>query len=203
MDVDKQVVRNLIYAQVSFFLCLGLDVIITTKVFKNNRGLSFYGEHLYTAIPFALGFILCDLFLLKAASLLNEGGETFEGFIWPLRILALLLILIVLTPDTLNGLFNVLHIMDSSLLFLFELLFSIWLVARWHSSWLTWLLLVGQFLAGVMCGLSEFQFSRYLSEGTLVYQLFFSFILILVMSSVVSLNSAENPLKSHKQLAKL
>ncbi|HEY1644915.1 MAG TPA: hypothetical protein VGF75_00840 [Candidatus Saccharimonadales bacterium] len=184
--MQRKIVKNLIYAQISFFFCLIIDVVITTKGFSANRGLSFYGEHLDTVIPFAIGFFLCDFFILRAAKLLPELKPTFEVFIMPFRILALLLILIVLTPDNLNGVFNVLHNTDSSSLFLFELILGGWLVFRWHNTALTKVLLASQFIVGIICGMSEFQFTRYLSESSLAYQLIFSILLVLTMSSVVN-----------------
>jgi hypothetical protein len=183
--MQGKIVRNLIYAQVSFFLCLTIDVFITTKAFYGDRGLSFFGEHINTAIPFAMGFILCDFFLLRTARLLPEASANFTSFTAPLKILAVLLISIVLTPDNLNGLFNVLHDIASSSLFLFELLFSIWLAIRWSNTFFTWLLVVSLFLVGITTGLSELGVASLLSVGSLVYQLIFSILLVFVMFKVV------------------
>lgn len=173
------------YAQTSFFIFLLTSVAISTKAFADNRGLSFYGEHVKTFVPFALGFILCDFFLLKVANLLPDINSSLASFTWPLRLLSILLISIVLTPDNLNGLFNILHIIASISLFLFELIFSIWLTIKWYNSVISWLLLVAQFLSGILAGLSEFQISKYLSEGSLMYQIFFSTLLIVVLANVV------------------
>jgi hypothetical protein len=189
--MQGRIVRNLIYAQVSFFLCLIVDVFITTKAFYDNRGLSFFGEHINTAIPFAIGFILCDFFLLRAARLLPEASANFTSFTAPLKILAVLLISIVLTPDTLNGLFNILHDIASSSLFLFELLLSIWLAIRWYNTFFTWFLVTSLFLVGIATGLSELGVAGLLGVGSLVYQLIFSILLVFVMFNVVGQHEAE------------
>lgn len=181
----KKVVKSLIYAQLSFFACLFIDVLITTKGFTHDRGLSFYGEHLNTVIPFALGFMLCDVFLLRAATMLPKLGSAFNAFRVPLRVLAVLISLIVLTPDNLNSIFNVMHILSSSTLFLFELALSFWLIVRWCNTRLSWVLFTGQFIAGIIAGLSEIQLSRYLSEATLFYQLIFSSLIIWTMINVL------------------
>ncbi len=182
--MQRKVVKYLIYAQTSFFLCLLISISITSKGFSDNRGLSYYGEHLDTIVPFALGFILCDFFILKAAKLLTEVAKHLAVLTLPLQVFCILLISIVLTPDNLNGLFNVLHIVASSALFLFELIFSIWLTVKWYNSLISWILLIAQFLAGVMAGLSELHFSQYLSTSSLIYQLLFSTLLIWVIANI-------------------
>lgn len=189
--MKRKIVKYLLFAQASFFLCLLISIFITTKGFSDNRGLSYYGEHLDTLIPFALGFCLCDFFLLKVARLLPELNKQLAVFTVPLQVLSILLISIVLTPDNLNSLFNVLHIIASSALFLFELLFSIWLIIRWHKSATSWLLLIAQFTAGIIAAMSEFQVTHFLSESSLFYQLFFSSLLIWVMFNITNSISHE------------
>lgn len=181
----KKVVKSLVYAQLSFLGCLFIDVLITAKGFTNNRGLSFYGAHLRTVIPFALGFMLCDVFLLRAAKMLPKLGPAFRSFRLPLRVLVALLSLIVLTPYSLNSLFYTMHTLSSLTLFIFELALSLWLIVRWCNTKLSWVLFSGQFLAGVVAGLSEIQLTRYLSEATLFYQLIFSSLIIWTMLNVL------------------
>ncbi|MHB1864921.1 MAG: hypothetical protein ACYCPS_02010 [Candidatus Saccharimonadales bacterium] len=172
-----------------------VSIAITTQGFSDNRGLSFYGEHLNTVIPFALGFCLCDFFLLKVAKLLPEVADNLSVLTMPLKILSILLISIVLTPDNLNGLFSILHTVASTALFLFELILSVWLTLKWYRSVFSWLLLCAQFLAGIVAGLSEFQISHYLSESSLFYQLFFSTLLIWSIT-VISRQAVETPSSS-------
>jgi len=175
---NHKVVNYLIYAQLSFFLLLAVAINMTTAGFQNNHGLSFYGEHLPTAIPFILGFVICDFFLLRACSVLAEDRPLYKNLSLLIKILAVLLILIPLTPDNLNSFFNWSHIIASTALFLFELSFATWLTARWYRDKLILLLLGAQLLASILAMLSQFGIVAYLSEGILFFQFFFGMLLI-------------------------
>jgi len=180
------VIRDLIYAQLSFFICLAVTVFITNAGFVDNHGLSFYGAHLKTVLPFGFGLVMCDIFLLRAANTISGINSTVKSLVPYLRILAILLMLIVLTPDALNPVFGVMHTIASSALFLFEIILATWLTLHWHSDKLTWVLLIAQFLTGIVAMLSEFQISRYLSESTVFFQLFFGLLLVWTFSNLIN-----------------
>jgi hypothetical protein len=181
----SQAITNLIYAQLSFFFFLTIAILITTAGFSNNHGLSFYGEHLSTIIPYGTGFLLCDFFLLRAADALPKSQPPFKKLASLLKILAVLLLLILLTPDTVNSFFDWSHIISSFVLFIFELSFASWLTIRWYSDRLIWLLLIAQFLTGVLAMLSQFHIVYYLSEGILFFQIFFGLLLIRSVSGLL------------------
>ena len=184
MSDESRVIRFLIYAQASFFVCLSAAVVINDAGFSQNRGLSFYGEHWDTAVPFGLGFLLCDYFLLRAGRILTRFSHTriFDSL---LRILAMLLLMILLTPDNLNNVYAWMHIFASTLLFLFELGFAIWLTLRVYHDLFTWFLLAGQLIAGAVAMFSELQATRYLSEGSLFYQVFFGILLVWTIGKLI------------------
>lgn len=182
------------YAQSSFFFFLMIAIFITTAGFSNNHGLSFYGEHLSTAVPFGLGFVMCDFFLLRAADALPKNRQPYNKLALLIRVLTVLLIFILLTPDTVNTFFDWSHIIDSSVLFLFELCFALWLSVKWYHDRLTWLLLTIQFVAGILALLSQFHIIFYLSEGILFFQLFFGLLLI---RSTAKLLAETSGLKRH------
>ncbi len=184
MSDESRAIRSLIYAQVGFFFCLAVAVVINNAGFAHNRGLSFYGEHWDTAVPFGLGFLVCDFFLLHAGRILTRLG-TARVFDSLLRILAMLLLLILLTPDNLNNIYAWLHIIASTVLFLFELGFAVWLTMRVHHDTFTWFLLGGQLIAGGVAMFSVFQATRYLSEGSLFYQVFFGILLVWTISKLI------------------
>lgn len=169
---------RLLLAQVSFFVFLLIAVFMTTGGFKYNRGLSFYGEHWTSALPYGAGFMACDYFLLSAASLLPKAPPESKRLALLINLLAALLIAVLLTPNTVNSFFNWSHTIASSVLFLYELYFSIWFARLCFSDRLVWLLIGLQFLSGVLAMLSNFHVVFYLSEGTLVFQLVFSTLLV-------------------------
>src|SRR6266699_4090815 len=112
--------RNLVYAQIAFFGFLLLCVAITDAGLAHNHGFSFYGSHPSTLVPYALGFVTCSWLLARAATQLDrEGGESKTRLALGLRIVVLLLLFDLLTPDTVNSAFYDAHIAASVLLFLF------------------------------------------------------------------------------------
>ena len=191
--VKERVIRNLIYAQLSFFGFLAIAVIMTSAGFTNNHGLSFYGVHYPTIVPFALGLILCDFFLLRAAAQLPHSVPPFTILQRSLWIVSVLLLSILLTPDIVSPLFNTLHIAVSSLLFIFELALGIWLVVRWDGGIFTWSLLIAQFLAGIVAMLSQLEVTHYLSQSSLAFQLMFGLLLIWSISRIIDrINAARS-----------
>ena len=95
-----------------------------------------------------------------------------------LRINVVLLLFILLTPDTIDQAFYVAHIVASVALFLFQAIVGLWLVTRTHSS-LVLQLYVVQIAAGLVAGASQAQWIGLLSPGILVFQLAFGALLVL------------------------
>jgi hypothetical protein len=188
--LKNPVLGNIVLAQVSFFLLLTLTIFITTKGFKDNRGLSFYGEHWSTAVPYGSGFILCDYFLLRAANALPNNKLVFRRLYVLINILTVMLLGVLLTPDTLNSFFNWSHITASTILFLFELGVGTWLVMQTSKYKIGIGLLGLQFLAGIFAMLSQFHIVYYLSEGSLFFQLFFGALLIYTTTKLLDLTHA-------------
>ncbi|MGD0055747.1 MAG: hypothetical protein ABSC34_09980 [Acidimicrobiales bacterium] len=184
--MKKRVVNNLVLAQCSFFTFLAITIFKTTAGFKQNHGLSFYGEHWSTAVPFGAGFFFCDYFLLRAANALPKDELLYRRLSTLINILTVFLLFILLTPDTLDSFFNWSHIADSSVLFLYELGFGVWLYLRCHRDVLALVLVALLFAAGVLSMLSQFHIVYYLSEGILIFQLIFGVLLTYSVSLLLS-----------------
>jgi hypothetical protein len=171
--------RSLLYAQIAFFGFLLLCVAITDAGVSHNHGFSFYGGHPSTLVPYALGFVACALLLARGASQLEHaGGETNVRFALGVRILVLLLLLDLLTPDTINSVFYDAHIAASVALFLFEAVFALWVAARVSPGPVASTLYTLQILGGVVAGLSQLNWIGLLSPGILVFQLSFGMLLV-------------------------
>ena len=129
--------------------------------------------------------MFCDYFLLRVANALPKV-QPYKKISLLINILTVLLLLILLTPDTLNSLFNWSHIADSSILFVFELSFASWLVICLYHDKVLLLLLVAQFFTAVLAMLSQFHVIYYLSEGILFFQLFFGILLTRSISKLLT-----------------
>ncbi len=191
----RRVVGFLVLAQVSFFCCLSVAVVMTTAGFQHNHGLSFYGEHWSTAVPYGAGFMACDYFLLLAANALPKDDRRCRRLALLLDLLTVSLLIVLLTPDTVNSFFNWSHSMASAVLFLYELGFAVWLARRCYSDALLWALIALQLIAAVMAMLSNFHVVPYLSEGTLIFQLVFSVVLVRAVSRFLRTVPAPEPVR--------
>jgi hypothetical protein len=150
-------VRDLVLAQVSFFGFLLLAALITDEGFTHNHGPSYYGEHVRTAVPFAVGLILCALFTWRAAAFVE--GRLGRA----LRALAVLFLLDLATPDTVDSAFYWAHVAVSVALFLLELGIAAAIV-RARPAPLLVALLAAQFAAGLVAMFSQLHAIAYLSE---------------------------------------
>ncbi len=175
---SPKAVRYLLYAQLSFFGFLLIAIFMTPEAFDNNHGLSYYGEHVATAIPYGLGFLLAGFFLTKAASTLPTNPQPFKVLAKGIEVVVILMIAVFLTPDTISTFFNWAHYIAAASLFIVELGLAIWLVVGWQRDWLVVGLLAIQFMAGITAMLSQLHVIYYLSEGILLFQLAFGLLLI-------------------------
>ena len=118
--------RYLLFAQLVFWSAMLLCVAIARGGLGDNHGFSFYGGRLSTILPYAVGFLVASALIAHAARLLEHSGRTRHAA-W-LRVLAVLLLADLLTPDTLGSVFYAAHIVASIVLFTFEAAFGLWLV---------------------------------------------------------------------------
>jgi len=169
--MNPAALRDLVLAQVSFFGFLLVAVLLTDEGFTNNHGPSYYGEHVRTAVPFGLGLVLCSVFTWRAAAHLDEP------FARALRVLAVLFLLDLATPDTVDGALYWAHVTVSAALFLLELVIAAAIV-RARPALVPIALLALQFTAGLVAMFSQLHAIGFLSEGIVAYQLAFGLLLV-------------------------
>ena len=129
-------------------------------------------------MPYALG-MLCGIVLILYASALVERSPLAAGRLASgSRLLAFFLFVDLATPDTVSSVFYWAHDLASTLLFLYQLGFAIWLV---RSVWRTraGAVLVGaQFVGGLVAMFSQLQLIPLLGPGILVFQVSFGALLV-------------------------
>ena len=170
--MSSAALRNLVYAQLSFFSFLVAALLLTDRGFTHNHGLSYYGEHANTIVPYGLGLLCCGVFIWRAAAAVT-------GWLSPaLRVLAVLLFLDLATPDTINSFFYWAHVGVSAALFLHELAIAVGLFLNAPRAQVV-ALLTAQVAAGLVAMFSQFHVIGYLSAGIVLYQLAFGALLVL------------------------
>lgn len=102
---------------------LVLCIFIRPAGLAANDGLSYFGGFKNTVIIYSLALITYAFFYWKASGVVTNTSKINRSLIkWSLRVFALLLIGLVITP---HNLVNTIHTIVGATLFSFELLFSI------------------------------------------------------------------------------
>jgi len=168
--------RLLLQAQLAFWSCVLLCVAVTGGGLGHNHGFSVYGGRWATILPWAVGIAAAAALIWRAADALAEEDT---GLSRCLRVNVVLLVFILLTPDSIDQFFYVAHIVASVALFLFQALVGLWLVVRAPSGAVLPLYAV-QIGAGLVAGASQAQWIGLLSPGILVFQLAFGALVVCV-----------------------
>ncbi|HZP74107.1 MAG TPA: hypothetical protein VFA97_12095 [Gaiellaceae bacterium] len=168
------VARLLLKAQLAFWGCMVVCFAVTGGGLSHNHGFSIYGGRWTTILPWAAGFVAAAYFILRAASLLDDGDHALAQ---SLRVTVALLLGVLFTPDTVDAFFYDAHIVASVLLFLFEAIVGLWLVQRVHVRAVLQLYVI-QIVGGIVAAMSQAQWIGLLSPGILVFQVSFGALLV-------------------------
>jgi hypothetical protein len=170
--------RSLFLAQVGFLLALAVCVLMDSRGLHDNHGWSYYEEHGRTFLPYVLGFAWLIFWIWQASGLLTRSSAP-AALAPALKLLAIFFLLDVATPDTVNTAFSWAHNLSSTLLFLYELGFAIWLVIVVWQTWTSRALLLVQFLGGLIAMFSfVVELISQLGLGILLFQLSFGALLV-------------------------
>ncbi len=170
--------RHLVLAQLVFWAAVLLCFAVTGGGLGHNHGFSVYGGRWTTVLPWAVGIAGAAALAWRAAGLLADDAPLARC----LRVTVVLLVFILLTPDSIDQFFYVAHIVASVALFLFQAMVGLWLVVRTRSPFVLQLYVV-QIAAGLVAGASQAQWIGLLSPGIFVFQLAFGALLYAVTSS--------------------
>jgi hypothetical protein len=166
--------RLLLLAQLAFWSCVLLCLAVTGGGLGHNHGFSVYGGKWTTILPWAVGIAAAAVLIWRAADALAKDDPQLARC---LRINVVLLVFILLTPDSIGQVFYVAHILASIALFLFQAVVGLWLVARARSSIVVHVYAL-QILAGLVAAASQAQWIGLLSPGILVFQVAFGALLL-------------------------
>ena len=155
---------NLLIGIWLFAAAITLCVLLQPQGLRLDFGLSYYGSQPLTVLPFALGVGGGALLLWSSA------GFELPGFLRrTMRLFAICLVGVLLTPYRAGPVFDDLHTAIGSLAFLLALLQVAWIAARYRPRGVHLLDLALQLVAGVACALWVPTKTGYLLEAQLVF----------------------------------
>lgn len=178
----RQVVRRLLWSQIALFgglgACFGLIPKFLTE--HNEGGVSNYGVHARTIVPYSLAFGLSAGFVLAAARLIKPATKAWRQLRYIFYIYAGLLLLVLITtyPYKLNDGFKNLHVLSAILIFVFEMAASVWLALVIQRDAVTGWLLAGQLFGFGLGGLTFFGAIHRLFIAQIVTSLTFGLLLL-------------------------
>lgn len=127
--MKNKTVKYLLLSQFSLYGFLGICAIINPEFVLADGGVSNYGVHKITVLPFTLAFCLSGLFLIWSARSIPRAPMNLLGIRQALILQALLLFAVLLStyPYMLNQSFKIIHITMGVLLLIFNLFFVGWI----------------------------------------------------------------------------
>lgn len=173
--------RYVLASQLSLYAYLLICFLLLPKFLlqSNEGGVSNYGVHALTVVPYSLAFWLSGLLLLAAGYSVNRrpAARTLRRVLLLLGVLTLL-VLLTTYPYKLNRVFDDLHIWAAVLLFVTEMLVGIWLVGQQRRSFLALALFTVQLAGFVLSGLTLFGYLHILFLAQLINNVSFSALLV-------------------------
>jgi hypothetical protein len=164
-------------------LCLLLSVVICLLLLphflfsKHEGGMSNYGVHLKTIIPYSLGLLLASFYALRAALAIKIRSSPLRWLLLGYSAL-LLLVLVTTYPYKLNVYLKDTHIAVSIVLFWFEVLAAIWLCRAFLEDKINISLVILQIVGLIIGGLTLFGVFQLLFTSELLTIIPFGIILL-------------------------
>jgi hypothetical protein len=165
-----------IYIGLSLAVILILICIyISPEGLKANDGLSFFGGKGWTIIPYSLAFAFYALCMWLASLKINSKDETAKYLKSLLKIMALLLIGLTITPHTI---IDPIHTAFGTALFLVQLVASGWLAYKNGKNIAIYILIIIMLISGLFSAYYLPLKSGFLLQTQIFYQVAFAGILI-------------------------
>jgi len=168
----------LVATQVVFFVCVGLCVLIVYPGNSEVSGISYYGVHAPTLPLVAIGYGVGAVGLWRTAKYFAPL-DVPAIFAPGLRVVALALPLLLLTPYNHGSFFNWAHMMIGIVVGVTQMSVSTYLLFRQRRRATTWVFFL-QLAGGIIAALSlpDWGFDHML-EGEVVFEVGFAWCLIL------------------------
>jgi hypothetical protein len=128
-SLQQHALRFLLTTQVLFFAALAWCVLLVHNYDAENSGISFYGAHHRTVLIAIFGYVAAAIGLWSTSSLFRQRG--FEPLVWiGLRVVAVMLILLLVTPYNEGTFLNWSHMTIGVVGALVQLAISYWFLRR-------------------------------------------------------------------------
>lgn len=176
--MTRRVVGNLVLGQVCLFGGLLMCVVLKPRGLSANDGISYYGIFRRTVVPYAIALLGSGMFTWRALRWAAPASPAPAYVRGMAGCLAAMSAGVVLTPYSLNLVFDWVHTILGAAVFILQLVLGAQLLG-WTGgdAWITGFLLI-QLASGVFCAVFVLPKHGFLIQGQLAFQLAFGALLI-------------------------
>lgn len=176
--MTRRVIGDLVLAQSCLLGGLLLCVALRPDGLGANSGISYYGVHRQTVTPYAVAIIGSALLMRRALRWVGPASPRPGYFRVVANWLAAMSAGVVLTPYSLNTLFDWLHTALGAAVFALQLVLA-WQLLGWTSGdgWMAFFL-AAQFISGVVAAIFVLPDHGFLIQAQVAFQLAFAALLI-------------------------
>lgn len=175
-QLTPTVVRKLVYSQLLLYGTLVVCIILAPASLADNSGISYFGHHHITVIPFMAGFLASDYFMLEAAKLIKAARPLlplYQG----LMTIVFGMVGIIVAPAVGNGWLDILHRLFGSIIFMTQLILAGWMVMIVRRDWQNLSIYGLQWLGGIVALIYLQPPQGFSIQGQILFQAAFTAIL--------------------------
>lgn len=172
MDYAKGA-KNLLTGLIVFFVLLTVCILVRPIGLVVNSGISYYGNYNETLLPFAIAFLANSFLLWQASLFVGTTNKMDLYFKFVLKITAVLMIGILLTPYdvfNLSGL-NLIHRTMGTTMFSIQMIMAVAIVISNYRDRINILLITTSFISGYAAIIYLLQPNGYMIEAQIVFQI--------------------------------
>jgi len=178
-EIRGQAPALVVLGQAAFLAMMASCLAVRPSADAVQHGLSFYGNHAETLVPYTLGFAVCvPVTALGLARVRGRDRATRRFRLGTGSILALMA-LVPLTPYSVDLVVDYLHIGVSAVLFTGALLFGAWLALVLLRRWAAYAAVAVQAAAGVLALSAQIGIDDWMIPAQLVFELAFTCLIVL------------------------
>lgn len=178
--INMNILRQIMWGQGILYAGLLVCIILEPQGLGANDGISYYGIHLRTVVPYLLGLLGAAYFCWQAGSRMEQ--PQLRPVQISLLFFSLLIAGIVVTPYSVDRWFDYMHTALGSALFSLQLVLSGWLIWQLKYSWWSVLLGLTELAGGILSAIYLKPTHGFLLQAQILFQLAFGALLVLGLS---------------------
>lgn len=168
------VLRTLIASELILFATIAICTIVLHSNQVNIYGISYFGVRLETLPIVATGFSIGGFLLVYSSKKLPTHQKPWQLIQLTLRVVGIGIVLLLLTPYTVDTFFNWTHMIIGALIFALQMYCGIVITLRFSADRISKLALLVEFIGGVLAMFSlPDNMLNFMLEGEVIFQVGF------------------------------